>query len=76
MKAFKAICSATVLALALSVPTYAGDILIPGYVPPPPPPPSSAALGEISTYSVESTSLDVAETTVLIDLLWALVSIF
>ena len=76
MKAFKAICSATVLALALSVPTYAGDILIPGYVPPPPPPPSSAALGEISTYRVESTSPDVAETPVLIDLLWALVSIF
>jgi hypothetical protein len=75
MKAFKAICSATVLALALSVPTYAGDILTPGVVSPPPPP-SCATLGEISTYSVESTSPGVDETPVLIDLLWAIVSIF
>ena len=74
MKAFKAICSATVLALALSVPTYAGDILTPGVISPPPPPPSCTsavtepALGEISTH-VESTS-------VLMDLLWAIVSVF
>lgn len=74
MKAFKAICSATVLALALSVPTYAGDILTPGVISPPPPPPPSCtsvttepALGEIST--VESTPE-------LIELLWAIVSIF
>ena len=75
MKAFKAICSATVLALALSVPTYAGDILTPGVISPPPPPPSCTsgvtepALGEISTYGVESSPG-------LIDLLWAIVSIF
>ena len=75
MKAFKAICSATVLALALSVPTYAGDILTPGVISPPPPPPSCTsvatepALGEISTYAVESTPG-------LIELLWAIVSIF
>jgi len=75
MKAFKAICSATVLALALSVPTYAGDILTPGVISPPPPPPSCTsavtepALGEISTDGVESTPG-------LIDLLWAIVSIF
>jgi len=75
MKAFKAICSATVLALALSVPTYAGDILTPGCIPPPPPPPSASALGEIS-YGVESTSPGVDETSGLIDLLWAIVSIF
>jgi len=80
MKALKAICTATVLALALSVPTYAGDILTPGVVNPPPPPGTSVvtepALGEISTYGVESTSLGVAETPGLIDLLWAIVSIF
>ena len=79
MKAFKAICTATVLALALSVPTYAGDILTPGFTSPPPPPPPSAsepALGEISTYGVESTSLSDAETSGLIDLIWAIVSIF
>ena len=83
MKAFKAICTATVLALALSVPTYAGDILTPGYTDPPPPPPppgtsavTEPALGEISTYDVESTSLGDAETSGLIDLLWAFVSIF
>ena len=75
MKAFKAICSAAVLALALSVPTYAGDILTPGVISPPPPPPSCTsvvtepALGEISTYDVESTP-------VLIDLFWAIVSVF
>jgi len=82
MKAFKAICTAAVLALALSVPTHAGDILTPGYTsPPPPPPPSSCvvtepALGETSSYGAESTSLGGAETPVLIDLLWAIVSIF
>ena len=76
MKPFKAICSATVLALALSVPTYAGDILTPGFTSPPPPPPNASALGEISTYGVESTSLGVAETPGLIDLLWTIVSIF
>ena len=82
MKAFKAICTATVLALALSVPTYAGDILTPGYTSPPPPPPpgtsavTEPALGEISTYGMESTSLGYAETSGLIDLLWAFVSIF
>jgi hypothetical protein len=80
MKAFKAVCSATVLALALSVPTYAGDILTPGVTSPPPPPPAASvvtepALGEI-TYGVESTSFGVAETPGLIDLLWAFVSIF
>jgi len=80
MKAFKAICSASVLALALSVPTYAGDILTPGYIPPPPPPPGASvvtdpALGEISSYGVESTGLG-AETPGLIDLFWAIVSIF
>ena len=81
MKALKAICSATVLALALSVPTYAGDILTPGVVSPPPPPPPSTSvvtestLGE-TTYGVESTSLGVAETPGLFDLLWAIVSVF
>jgi len=76
MKALKAICSAAVLALALSVPTYAGDILTPGVISPPPPPPPSCtsvvtepALEEISTYDVESTP-------VLIDLFWAIVSVF
>jgi hypothetical protein len=77
MKAFKAICSATVLALALSVPTYAGDILTPGVISPPPPPPSSAsAVTEPAFGEVESTSLGVAETPGLIDFLWTIVSIF
>jgi len=82
MKAFKAICAATVLALALTVPTYADDILPPGYDSPPPPPPpgtcvvTEPALGEISTNGVESTSLSDAETSGLVDLFWAIVSIF
>lgn len=39
MKTLKALCTAAILALALSVPAYAGDgdLGSPGYTPPPPP---------------------------------------
>ena len=65
MKTPKAICTAAVLALALSVPVYAGEVLTPGYTPPPPPPPpetsntvdtapaTSSLLGGLSITSVE-----------------------
>jgi hypothetical protein len=36
MQTLKAICTAAILALALSVPAYAGDVETPGVVPPPP----------------------------------------
>lgn len=36
MKSLKAICSATILALALSVSTYGGDVSTPGSPAPPP----------------------------------------
>ncbi len=59
MKAFKAICSATVLALALSVPTYAGDILTPGVISPPPPPPScTSAVKEPAVFETKCDQLD------------------
>ncbi len=36
MKTLKAICTAAILALALSVPAYAGDVQTPGCTAPPP----------------------------------------
>lgn len=69
MKALKAICTAAILALALSVPTYAGEILTPGVTGPPPPPPACTA-------SVASTSPGDVETPGLVELLLAILSIF
>lgn len=70
MKTFKAICLAAILALALSVPAYAGEMHTPGYTPPPPPPPPESSitetsfdLGDLSTTSVEG-------------ILWVLASMF
>jgi len=82
MKALKAICTATILALTLSVPAFAGDLLSPGYVPPPPPPPPE------SHFVVESNTLDTSvptktssflgdmSTPGVADMLWILASIF
>jgi len=63
MKTLKAICTAAILALALSIPASAGEMLTPGCTPPPPPPPPetsttvepapSSVLGDLSTTSVE-----------------------
>jgi hypothetical protein len=77
MKTLKTICTTAILALALSVPVYAGQIETPGYTaPPPPPPPDSIVTVELSA-PIASTS-DLGHTTSLsfADLLWALASIF
>src|SRR6266851_2839458 len=57
MKTLKAICTAAILALALSVPAYAGDILTPGFTaPPPPPPPESNITGDVSVPTATSSA--------------------
>jgi hypothetical protein len=57
MKTFKAICTAAILALALTVPVYAGDVETPGK-PAPSPSPSN-----ISTQDPGSDSTDAELTT-------------
>jgi hypothetical protein len=82
MKALKAICSASILALALSVPAFAGDLLSPGYVPPPPPPPPEARIvvepNTVDTSVPTKTSSFLADmsTPGVVDMLWILASIF
>jgi hypothetical protein len=41
MKTQNLFCAAAILSLALSIPTYAGDVQTPT-IPPPPPPPAAA----------------------------------
>jgi hypothetical protein len=72
MKTLKAICPAAVLALALSVSTYAGDVQTPGS---PIPPPHSNSTGIGSTPTAKSTTDDLC-TSGLVDILLALTSIF
>ena len=80
MKTLKAICTAAILALALSVPAYAGDIYTPGYTePPPPPPPSSNMTVEMTgpTATLATSSVpDDASTPSLADIFLALASVF
>jgi hypothetical protein len=75
MKSLKAICAAAILALALSVPAYAGDIQTPGK--------ASPVTGGISTPDVTPATADVpsnpdteSSMTVLADILWALASLY
>ena len=75
MKAFKAICTATILALALSVPTYAGDVLTPGLTSPVPETPIVTP-GEINSPGITSTNSGAAETSGLFNVLVAIISIF
>lgn len=79
MKTLKAICTAAILALALSIPANAGDVETPGFAPPPPPPPSTS----IAERSIEDTSVSRAPSSALGDIgstgweiLWILASIF
>ena len=53
MKTFKAICTAAILALALTVPAYAGDVETPGKTAPSPIPTPSPS--KISTQNPDST---------------------
>ena len=78
MKRLKAICTAAIVALALSVPAYAGEINTPGYTSPAPGTPvvTEPASGEISSPGVASTSPGDAETAGLVELLLAIISIF
>jgi hypothetical protein len=79
MKTLKAISAAAILALVLSVPTYAGLVDTPGCTPPPPPPPelnfkvdpsvptaTSSDPVDMSTHGFEGFA----------DILWVLASIF
>jgi hypothetical protein len=52
MKKMKAICTAVILALALSVPVYAGDINSPGVAAPGETQPPPGVLGDISSPGV------------------------
>jgi len=78
MKAFKAICTATVLVLVLGVPTYGGEILTPGLTSPAPVSPSLTApeAGSTSPSDVPSTSTEAVESSVLTELLMAILSVF
>ena len=80
MKTLKAICTAAILALALSIPAYAGDILVPGYTAPPPPPESNITV-DMSVPTPTSSALDDMSkrdmsTPGFADLLWVLASMF
>lgn len=77
MKSMKAICTAAVLALALSAPAYAGDMLTPGVnTPPPPPPPELHFTGALSVPSAPSSLLGDITTPGFADILWVLALIF
>lgn len=79
MKALKAICTVAVLALALSVPTYAGEVTTPGFTSPLPTVPvttTGSASGDDTTPGVLSMSPGDAETPGLFNLLVAIMSIF
>ena len=77
MKTAKAICASLVLALALSVPAYAGDVLTPGATSPDPGTPvvTTPAPAGINS-DVESTPTSNTATSGVIVLVLAIVSIF
>jgi hypothetical protein len=80
MKTLKAIGAGAILALALTVPTYAGQLETPGYtVPPPPPPPelnfSVDTVGVSAPTEMSSAPSNIG-TPGFADLLWVLASIF
>ncbi|MDQ6654035.1 MAG: hypothetical protein M3Y84_15000 [Acidobacteriota bacterium] len=78
MKTLKAICTAAILALALGVPAYAGEISSPGSPSPAPVPPAAVtSSGDISSPAVASTAPgDVGFPPGLADIVLALASIF
>jgi hypothetical protein len=77
MKNLKVLSAAIVVAFALSAPAYAGDVLTPGLTSPPPPPRLlTQPLVGISNPDVPSTTPGNTETPKLVDLLWAIISIF
>ena len=78
MEPIKAICTAAILALVLSVPAYAGDLLTPGVVvePPPPPPSGPNMTVDTSVLMATSSNLDDISSPSFNDILWVLASIF
>jgi hypothetical protein len=66
MKTLKAICTAAILALALSVPVYAGDISSPGASAPSP--------GDIHIPGATSGAPGDIDTPGLVDFFWTLIS--
>ena len=68
MKTLKAICTAAILALALTVPAYAGDVHTPGFTAPP--------TTESSEPAATPSDLDDMSVPGLADILLVLVSIF
>lgn len=74
MKTLKAICTAAILALALSVPVYAGDVHTPGYTAPPPPPPPTNITVEINMPTATSPDLGDISTPGFADILWVLMT--
>jgi hypothetical protein len=75
MKSLKAICSAATLALVLSVPVYAGDVLTPGYTAPPPPPQLRVETEQTMATETSSTGVDQI-TPGLMDVFFLLLAIF
>ena len=75
MKTLKAICTSAILALALSVPAYAGEVLTPGVTPPPPPPPALTINVAVNQQTETSSDLGDIITPSVADILWILVSI-
>ena len=79
MKTLKAICTAAILALALSVPAYAGDMQTPGCANPgdiSTPGETTAAPGDIDSPAVTSTDPGDIGSPGFADILWALASMF
>jgi hypothetical protein len=79
MKTLRKICTTAILALALGVPVYAGQIETPGYTGPPPPPPPPDELNitlELGDPTAPSFDLGDTSSPSFADLLWALASIF
>jgi hypothetical protein len=76
MKTLKAICTAAILALALSVPASAGDLLSPGYTAPPPPPPPESNIMVDTNVSTETSAPGDISTPGFADILWLLASMF
>jgi hypothetical protein len=66
MKTLKAICTAAILALALSVPASAGDISSPGI--------RSTTPGDIQTLGSASTTTGDVETPGLVNFFWTIIS--
>jgi hypothetical protein len=79
MKTLKAICTAAILAMALSMPAYAGEILSPGVTaPPPPPPPPQELTVTVDVCSPTETPSDFVDmiTPDFAEMLWLMTSFF